>query len=86
MNLAGNARDVMPNGGRLLITLSNVDVGGTRSPRLAAVEPGPYVRLSVTDSEMGMSPDVQARLFEPFFTTKKGTQGNGLGPPSYTES
>ena len=61
------------------LSLSNVDIGETRSPRLAAVEPGPYVRLSVTDSGMGMSPDVQAHLFEPFFTTKKGTQGNGLG-------
>jgi len=79
MNLAVNARDAMPNGGRLLITLSNVDIGETRSPRLAAVEPGPYVRLSVTDSGMGMSSDVQAHLFEPFFTTKQGTQGCGLG-------
>jgi two-component system cell cycle sensor histidine kinase/response regulator CckA len=78
MNLAVNARDAMPNGGRLLITLSNVDIGETRSPRVAAVEPGPYVRLSVTDNGMGMSPDVQAHLFEPFFTTK-GTQGSGLG-------
>ena len=79
MNLAVNARDAMPNGGRLLITLSNLNIGETRSPRLAAVEPGPYVRLSVTDSGMGMSPDVQVHLFEPFFTTKQGTQGSGLG-------
>ena len=79
MNLAVNARDAMPNGGTLLITLSNVDIGETRSPRLAAVEPGPYVRLSVTDNGMGMSPDVQVHLFEPFFTTKHGTQGSGLG-------
>ena len=50
-----------------------------RMSRLAAVEPGPYVRLSVTDSGMGMSPDVQVHLFEPFFTTKQGTQGSGLG-------
>ena len=46
--------------------------------RLAAVEPGPYVRLSVTDNGMGMSTDVQAHLFEPFFTTKEA-KGNGLG-------
>jgi hypothetical protein len=65
----GQRPDAMPNRGRLLIALSNVDIGETRSPRLAAVEPGPYVRLSVTDSGMGMSPDVQAHLFEPFFTT-----------------
>jgi signal transduction histidine kinase len=79
LNLAVNARDAMPNGGRLLITLSNVDIGETRPPRLAAVEPGAYVRLSVTDNGMGMSPDVQGHLFEPFFTTKQGTQGSGLG-------
>jgi signal transduction histidine kinase len=79
MNLTVNARDAMPNGGRLLITLSNVDIGETRSPRLAALEPRPYVRLSVTDNGMGMSPDVQVHLFEPFFTTKQGSQGSGLG-------
>jgi PAS domain S-box-containing protein len=79
LNLAVNARDAMPNGGRLLITLSNVDIGEILPPRLAAVEPGAYVRLSVTDNGMGMSPDVQGHLFEPFFTTKQGTQGRGLG-------
>ena len=79
LNLAVNARDAMPNGGRLLIALSNVDIGETRPPKLSAIEPGPYVRLSVTDNGEGMSPDVQAHLFEPFFTTKGGTQGTGLG-------
>lgn len=79
LNLAVNARDAMPNGGRLLFRLSNVDIGETRPPRLAAVEPGAYVRLSVTDNGVGMSPDVQGHLFEPFFTTKQGTQGSGLG-------
>jgi signal transduction histidine kinase len=68
----------MPKGGRLIIALSNVDIGETRPPRLSSVQPGPYVRLSVTDSGVGMSPDVQAHLFEPFFTTK-GAQGTGLG-------
>jgi PAS domain S-box-containing protein len=79
LNLAVNACDAMPNGGRLTITLSNVDIGETRPPRLTAVEPGPYVRLSVADNGLGMSPDVQAHLFEPFFTTKEVTQGTGLG-------
>jgi signal transduction histidine kinase len=79
LNLAVNARDAMPNGGRLTITLSNVDIGETRPPRLSAVEPGPYVRLSVADNGLGMSAEVQAHLFEPFFTTKKATQGTGLG-------
>jgi PAS domain S-box-containing protein len=79
LNLVVNARDAMPNGGTLLIALSNVDIGETRPPRLTAVEPGSYVRLCVADNGVGMSPDVQAHLFEPFFTTKEGTQGTGLG-------
>jgi signal transduction histidine kinase len=79
LNLVVNARDAMPNGGRLTITLSNVDIGEMRSPRLTAVEPGPYVRLSVADDGLGMSPEVQTHLFEPFFTTKPGTKGTGLG-------
>jgi PAS domain S-box-containing protein len=79
LNLTVNARDAMPNGGKLLIRLSNVDIGESRPPRLAAVEPGPYVRLTVTDTGMGMSSDVQAHLFEPFFTTKGATNGTGLG-------
>jgi signal transduction histidine kinase len=79
LNLAVNARDAMPNGGRLLITLSNMDIGETRLPQLSPIEPGPYVRLSVTDNGLGMSPDVQAHLFEPFFTTKEGGHGIGLG-------
>jgi signal transduction histidine kinase len=60
------------------ITLSNVDIGETRPARLTAVEPGPYVRLSVVDNGMGMSP-AQAHFFEPFFTTKQATKGTGLG-------
>jgi len=79
LNLAVNARDAMPKGGRLLITLSNVDIGETRPARLTAVEPGSYVRLCVADTGVGMSPEVQAHLFEPFFTTKELTQGTGLG-------
>jgi signal transduction histidine kinase len=79
LNLVVNARDAMPNGGRLLITLSNVDIGETRPARLTAVEPGPYVRLCVADTGVGMSPDVQAHIFEPFFTTKEATHGTGLG-------
>jgi two-component system, cell cycle sensor histidine kinase and response regulator CckA len=79
LNLAVNARDAMPKGGRLIIALSNADIGEIRPPRLAPVQPGPYVRLSVTDNGVGMSPDVQAHLFEPFFTTKEVTQGTGLG-------
>jgi len=69
----------MPNGGRLLITLSNVEVGESRPALPTAVKPGSYVRLRVADNGVGMSPDVQAHLFEPFFTTKAVTQGTGLG-------
>jgi len=79
LNLAVNARDAMPNGGKLLITLSNADIDEGRPPRLAAIDPGPYVRLSVSDNGMGMSPEAQAHLFEPFFTTKGATKGTGLG-------
>jgi signal transduction histidine kinase len=79
LNLVVNARDAMPNGGRLLITLSNVDIGEHRPARLTTVEPGSYVRLYVADTGGGMSPEVQAHLFEPFFTTKEVTQGTGLG-------
>jgi signal transduction histidine kinase len=79
LNLAVNARDAMPSGGELNITLSNVDVGEARPPQLAAVPCGAYIRLGVSDNGVGMTPDVQAHLFEPFFTTKKETEGTGLG-------
>jgi signal transduction histidine kinase len=79
LNLAVNARDAMPNGGKLSITLLNLDIDETRSPRLARVEPGSYVELIVADTGVGMSEEVQEHLFEPFFTTKEVNQGTGLG-------
>jgi signal transduction histidine kinase len=79
LNLAVNARDAMPNGGKLSIVLLNVDIGETRPPRLSAVEPGRYVKLIVADTGVGMSEEVQEHLFEPFFTTKEVNQGTGLG-------
>jgi signal transduction histidine kinase len=79
LNLAVNARDAMPNGGKLSVALLNVDIGETRSPRLAAVEPGSYVELIVADTGVGMSEEVQEHLFEPFFTTKDVNHGTGLG-------
>jgi two-component system, cell cycle sensor histidine kinase and response regulator CckA len=57
----------------------NVDIGETRSPRLAAVESGPYVELIVADTGVGMSEEVREHLFEPFFTTKEVNQGTRLG-------
>lgn len=79
MNLAANARDAMPNGGRLAITLSNVELGDHRPPQLQAAKPGPYVLLTVSDNGTGMSLEVQEQLFEAFFTTKEVGQGTGLG-------
>jgi PAS domain S-box-containing protein len=78
LNLCINARDAMPNGGRLTIETANrwLDEPAARQRDLPA---GPYVMLSVSDNGTGMSPDVVARAFDPFFTTKPIGQGTGLG-------
>ena len=79
MNLAVNARDAMPNGGRLAIETSAVVVDESLVQRVLGLQPGPYARLTIRDTGAGMDPSVQVHLFEPFFTTKPKGKGTGLG-------
>jgi len=79
MNLALNARDAMPRGGRMVTHTGEVLVGPEGVHGAPGIMPGPYVTLSVTDTGCGMDATVLARLFEPFFTTKPPGQGTGLG-------
>lgn len=79
MNLCVNARDAMPDGGRLLITLDNTQLDSGQAHKLELPAAGAYVRLAVRDSGTGIDPEILDQVFEPFFTTKDTGKGTGLG-------
>jgi len=79
MNLVVNAKDAMPDGGKIIIHTANVDLGDEVRRQYSYIQPGPYILFSVSDTGQGMDKETQSRIFEPFFTTKEKGKGTGLG-------
>ena len=79
MNLAVNAKDAMPGGGKFIIRTANVALDAEQAGYLGGISPGEYVMLTASDTGTGMTDEVKARIFEPFFTTKDIGKGTGLG-------
>jgi signal transduction histidine kinase len=79
LNLVVNARDAMPEGGRLTVKVEHVELDESAAIALVEGHAGPYARLSISDTGMGIDEVTRAKLFEPFFTTKEQGKGTGLG-------